>query len=73
MPNATQVRHDAVEVEIREGDFEWALKTFCRRWKNSGLIRELVRRRDFPSMADRRREKARRAVSRRRRGRLSSI
>ena len=63
-------KHDVIEVAVREGDveFEKALKLFSRKWKNSGLIRELVRRRDFPSMADRRREKARRAVSRRTRG-----
>jgi ribosomal protein S21 len=70
MPSGNRTRGDVVAVEVREGpvEFEKALKRFTALWKNSGLVRELKRRRDFPSMADRRREKAQRAERRRMRG-----
>jgi ribosomal protein S21 len=70
MPSGNRTRTDAVCVEVKEGQFgfERALKRFSALWKNSGMIRELKFRRDHPSRSARRKEKDRRAVSRRMRG-----
>ena len=70
MPSGYNIKNDTVEVVVHEGQFEFerALKRFSVLWKNSGVIRELSFRRDHPSRSARRKEKVRRAVSRRMRG-----
>ena len=49
-----------MSIEITVGsDFEWAVKTFCNRFKKSGILTELKQREGFESPSQRRRrEKA---------------
>ena len=49
--------HDLPEVIVKNGDIDRAIKLFIKRWRRSGIISELKRRRDHPSAGDRKRRK----------------
>jgi ribosomal protein S21 len=69
MPSVFNVRKDDIVVYITEGaNTEKALRKFSVMWKNSGRAREPRFREQNPSRSSRRKEKDRRAVSRRMRG-----
>lgn len=59
---------DACVVTVEHGDIEGAIRKLKRRFNSAGIYTLLKLRTDHPSRAARRREKDRRAVSRRMRG-----